>query len=240
MRFILIYKRIFLVLYAINFVLIFSHGSGGEDFEDWKGYQVFITLLVFGLNLYTHENFRKNTIRRDQIEIEEFLTQFRISMNFWAALWIGTLFAPFSPVYLVFWSPLLEITSGNLLPKYTLSVICLILFIIEWFYFSKVFKLKKRIPEYPAVSERAKIFFLVALGLIFLLAGLTMFIAASPDYAEATLATAVSELIAFICFLRLNTLLKNTKHMLQKFGMALSAGFGMAAFVAHLDIMGIL
>ncbi len=77
-------------------------------------------------------------------------------------------------------------------------------------------------------------------AVIFQLAGLAFWSVASTDYGDAMLAAFISELVAFLLYSWLFILLKNSKTILLKIGMALSAALGLVALVAYFNIRGFL
>lgn len=75
-------------------------------------------------------------------------------------------------------------------------------------------------------------------GVFFQLFGLMFYTAASPDYGITMMNTFICELISFLLYLCLFFLLKKSKSILLKFGMASSAILGLVGSVSYFEIRG--
>ncbi|MDH5761398.1 MAG: hypothetical protein OEZ51_00330 [Nitrospinota bacterium] len=76
------------------------------------------------------------------------------------------------------------------------------------------------------------------LAVFFQLAQFVFTTAASPDYGDMALGAFISGLVAFLLYLWLFFLLKKSKSILLKFGMASSAALGLVGLVSYFDIRG--
>jgi hypothetical protein len=75
-------------------------------------------------------------------------------------------------------------------------------------------------------------------AIFFQFTGIVFYTAASPDYGMTMRITFVNELIAFLLYLWLFFLLKKSKSILLKFGMASSAVLSLIGLVGYFDIRG--
>jgi hypothetical protein len=70
-------------------------------------------------------------------------------------------------------------------------------------------------------------------AILFQLAQLVFLTVASPDYGDMALGASISGLVAFLLYLWLFILLKNSKYTLHKIGMALSTAMGLVAVLGY-------
>ena len=103
MGFILFYKRIFLALYAINFILLFYHILDKGGFGEEIAYSLLITPTVFAINFYTYLYLRSGTARTIHLFIETLLSYCRLIFILGSALYIALFFIFLSPVNFVIW-----------------------------------------------------------------------------------------------------------------------------------------